>query len=137
MLLASSCTIMGDFFPGVYALMCFPIKNFNYYRLLFKTKTYCIQCERCKIKPLFLCSTETERGSSDRQHKTFTSINNKNQNTILFKILFIFRYMGREGEREAEKHQCVVASREPPTGDLACNPGLCPDWESNRRPFSL
>ena len=33
------------------------------------------------------------------------------------------------------KHQCVVASRAPPTGDLACNPGTCPDWESNRRPF--
>ena len=24
-----------------------------------------------------------------------------------------------------------------PTGDLACNPGTCSDWESNCRPFSL
>ena len=24
-----------------------------------------------------------------------------------------------------------------PTGDLACNPGLCPDWELNWRPFGL
>ena len=45
--------------------------------------------------------------------------------------------MGREGEIEGEKHQCVVAShvRPPPnppwTGDLACNPGMCPDWELN------
>ena len=23
----------------------------------------------------------------------------------------------------------------PPTGDLAHNPGMCPDWESNHRPF--
>ena len=23
----------------------------------------------------------------------------------------------------------------PPTGDLACNQGMCPDWESNLRPF--
>ena len=23
----------------------------------------------------------------------------------------------------------------PPTRGLACNPGTCPDWESNRRPF--
>ena len=45
--------------------------------------------------------------------------------------LFIFREGGREGEREVEKHQCVVASRVPPTGDLARNPGMCPDWESN------
>ena len=35
--------------------------------------------------------------------------------------------MGREGEREGEKHPCVVASHIPSTGDLACNPGMCPD----------
>ena len=40
-----------------------------------------------------------------------------------------------EGEREGEKHQCVVASHTPPTGDLAHNPGMCPDWESNPRSF--
>ena len=45
--------------------------------------------------------------------------------------LFIFRERGMEGEREGEKHHCAVASRTPPTGDLACNPGMCPDWESN------
>ena len=45
--------------------------------------------------------------------------------------LFIFREKGREGEREGEKHQCVVASHTPPTGDLAHNLGLCPDWELN------
>ena len=32
---------------------------------------------------------------------------------------------------------CWVASRAPPTGDLACNPGMCPDWESNPQPFGL
>ena len=42
-----------------------------------------------------------------------------------------------EGDREGEKHQCVVASHAPPTGDLAHNPGLCPDWESNQRCFGL
>ena len=42
---------------------------------------------------------------------------------------FIFREMGREEEREGEKHQCVVASHMPPTGDLAHNPGMSPDWE--------
>ena len=50
-------------------------------------------------------------------------------------ILFIFRQKGREGEREGEKHQSVFASHVPPTGDLACNPGMCPDWELNQRPF--
>ena len=41
------------------------------------------------------------------------------------------------GEREGEKHQRVVASRAPTTGDLAHNPGMCPDWELNRQPFGL
>ena len=42
-----------------------------------------------------------------------------------------------EGERQGEKHQCVVASHVSPTGDLAHNPGICPDWESNQQPFGL
>ena len=46
-----------------------------------------------------------------------------------------FRERGREGEKEGEKHQCVVASHIPPPGDLACNPGMCPGWESNQRPI--
>ena len=40
--------------------------------------------------------------------------------------LFIFRERGRTGESEGEKHQWVVASGAPPTGDLACNLGMCP-----------
>ena len=50
--------------------------------------------------------------------------------------LFIFRERGREGEREGLKHQCVVASPMAPTGDLACNPGMCPNLELNLRPFA-
>ena len=49
------------------------------------------------------------------------------------KILFIYFY--RRGEREGEKHQCVVASCTPHAGDLAHNLDLCPDWESNPQPF--
>ena len=56
-----------------------------------------------------------------------------------FKLInsFSFRKRGREGEREGEKHQCVVASHMPHTGDLAHNPGMCPDWELNQQPFAL
>ena len=49
--------------------------------------------------------------------------------------LLIFRERGREGERDGQKHQCVVASRAPQSGDLAHNSGMCPDWESNQQPF--
>ena len=50
---------------------------------------------------------------------------------FLKNYLFIFR----ERRREGEKHQCVVASHMPHNGDLACNPGMWPDWESNQWPF--
>ena len=43
---------------------------------------------------------------------------------------------GKGGEREGEKHQCVVASHTPSVGNLACNAGTCPDWESNQWSFS-
>ena len=60
--------------------------------------------------------------------------------TLLFAFykrfyLFIFRERRREGEREGKKHQCVVAFQVPHTGDLAHNPGMCPDWGSNQWPF--
>ena len=49
--------------------------------------------------------------------------------------LFLFRDRGREGGREGEKHQCVIASHLSPTEDLAGSQGMCPDWELNRQPF--
>ena len=52
-------------------------------------------------------------------------------------VIYLSLERGREGERERKEYQCVVASRVPTTGDLACNPGMCPDWESNQRPFDL
>ena len=57
--------------------------------------------------------------------------------------LFIFRERRGEGEREGEKHQCVVASHmsvpsPPALGTWSgCKPGMWPDWESNQRPFDL
>ena len=57
-----------------------------------------------------------------------------------FIYLFVERQEGREKERErnidvGEKIRSV-ASCMPPTGDLARNPGLCPGWGLNQRPFS-
>ena len=46
-------------------------------------------------------------------------------------IFFFFVWGGEGREKEGEKHKYVVASHMPHTGDLARNPGLCPDWESN------
>ena len=31
----------------------------------------------------------------------------------------------------------MISSLMPPTGYLARNPGMCPDWESNLQPFGL
>ena len=61
-------------------------------------------------------------------------------------ILFLEREEGREKETQrnidvGEIHQSVasssVASPMPPTGDLAHNPGMCPDWELNQQPCSF
>ena len=60
----------------------------------------------------------------------------KDGNVFLRFYLFILE-SGREGEREGEKHWCVVASCVPPAGDLAYNPGVCPDRELNQKPFGL
>ena len=46
---------------------------------------------------------------------------------VCFKILFMYLFLERGEGREGEKHQCVVASHAPPTGDLAPNTGMCPD----------
>ena len=55
---------------------------------------------------------------------------------FLFKnFIYLFLEKGEGKKKEGEKHQYVVASHTHPTGDLACNPGLYPDWELNRRPF--
>ena len=62
---------------------------------------------------------------------------------LRFYFYFIFRQREREGEKEREKHQCTreihqsVASRMPLTGCLACNPGMCPDWELNQQPVGF
>ena len=61
------------------------------------------------------------------------SIDITNQLASFLNILFIYREGKGRRKREREKHQCVVASHVPPTGDLAHNPGMCPDWESNSK----
>ena len=46
---------------------------------------------------------------------------------IFFKdFIYLLLERAKEGEREEEKYQCVVASCAPTNGDLAYNPGMCP-----------
>ena len=56
---------------------------------------------------------------------------------LFFKRFYLFLQRGEGKEKEGEKLQCVIASRAPPTGDLASNTGMCCDWELNQRPFGL
>ena len=52
--------------------------------------------------------------------------------SLFFKdFIYLFLDRGEGREKEGEKHLCVVTSHAPPTGGLARNPGMCPDWESN------
>ena len=56
---------------------------------------------------------------------------------LFFKDAFVFSKREREGEREGEKHQCVIASCTAPTRNLAHNTGICPIQESNWQPIRL
>ena len=61
-------------------------------------------------------------------------------NFNFLKIFYLFIYLfivGGGRKRERNSNQYVVASCVPPPGNLAWNPGMCPDWESNQRPFGL
>ena len=58
-----------------------------------------------------------------------------------FLRFYLFSEIGERREKERErntderkKHQ-LVASRKLPTSDLACNPGMCPEWELNWQPL--
>ena len=94
-------------------------------------KRTCLQ--RCVRAPL--CPLHCHRQMSLALSKLFKKI------LFIFIILFFKRFIylllerGEGREKEGEKHPCVVASHMPPTGDLACNPGTCPHWESNRQYF--
>ena len=57
--------------------------------------------------------------------------------SFFFFLDFIYSFTERweEMEKEGDKHQSVVAPWVTPTGGQACNPGMCPDWESNQQPF--
>ena len=57
-------------------------------------------------------------------------------NFFLFLFFYLFLQRGREGEREGEKHQCVVASHITTTGDLAGNPGDPWVWRPALDPLS-
>ena len=54
---------------------------------------------------------------------------------FFFFLRFLFIFREGKGGREGEKHQYMVVSHAPPTGDLAHKSGMCPDWEANRQPF--
>ena len=64
---------------------------------------------------------------------------------IIFKCSFFyfFFFFRKGGEREKERKRNIdmweehvlVASHMHPTGDLAHNPSVCSDWESNGQPF--
>ena len=58
---------------------------------------------------------------------------------FFLKILFIYfleRGEGKEKERKRNINVWLLLVH-PLQGNLACSPGMCPDWESNQRPLGL
>ena len=54
---------------------------------------------------------------------------------ILFFKIFYLVFLGKGRENERERNINVWLPLAPPFGDLARNPGMRPDWESNLGPF--
>ena len=50
-------------------------------------------------------------------------------------IIFLETLFNFEGEGKGGRETLFEGYIMPPTGGLAHNPGMCPDWESNQRPF--
>ena len=84
-------------------------------------------------------------GNNKLQEIWFEKIISNNKATVLYIyfILFYFLERGERKEKERERNISVrekhesVASHTPPAGDMAHNPGMCPDWESNPQPSDL
>ncbi|KAF6104368.1 hypothetical protein HJG60_011319 [Phyllostomus discolor] len=52
---------------------------------------------------------------------------------FVFVFLFIFRERrGKEGRKRGRETSVCGSSSMLPTGDLACSPGMCPDWGLNQ-----
>ena len=56
---------------------------------------------------------------------------------FILKDFIYFLGEGREKEREKNINVWLLLVCHPLTGDLTRNPGMCPDWELNQRPFGL
>ena len=62
---------------------------------------------------------------------------------FFFDFIYLLLERGKGKEKEKERNINVwgvhglVVSHTPPTGDLAHNPGICPDWEWNQLHFGL
>ena len=67
------------------------------------------------------------RGERKKQQKHQEAIKLMSSKTDILKDFTYLFLERREGEREGEKHQYVVASHALPTGDLAHSLGMCPD----------
>ena len=53
-------------------------------------------------------------------------------------MFFDFRERGRKvKEREKERNLDQLPPQRTLTGDQTCNLGVCPDWESNPKPFGV
>ena len=93
-------------------------------------------CQKCSSTYQILLPVKLANSSDSEPLKEFLRPNASCPCPSFLKdFMYLFLERGKEGKREGEQHQCVVASHTSPTGDLACSPGMCPGWELNQQPF--
>ena len=55
---------------------------------------------------------------------------------IVLLLIYLLIYREVKGERKRRRETSIGASCSGPTRDGTSNPGICPNWESNQKPFS-
>ena len=119
-----------DYWASLYWLLITDARHFTH---VFSCKTFTEPVTEVLL--LFLFSRQGSWGWSNLKAGF------RAQAYFLKDFIYLFLERGRrEGEREGEKHHVweinwLVASCTPSAVDLACNPGMCPNWEPNYHIF--
>ena len=113
------------------------INNLCFSILLIQNIMLCLQSVVSSIQgnnSFFSSSSIQLQNRSQRLHYESTSHFGLGLLPFFFRFLFIYFWRKEKG-RETCARETSISCLSPPTGDLAHNPGMSPDWASNWQTF--